>query len=45
MIKNFQVDIAIGFLKNPKVATESLEKKREFLQKKGKFDLKILFNH
>ena len=35
----FQVDTAIGFLKNPKVATETIEKKRDFLQKKGQMNL------
>ncbi|CAF0959512.1 unnamed protein product [Adineta steineri] len=40
-IRSDLVDTAIGFLKNAKVASESVEKKREFLQKKGLTDNEI----
>ncbi|CAF4984827.1 unnamed protein product, partial [Rotaria socialis] len=40
-IRSDLVDIAIGFLKNPRVEGESMVKKREFLQKKGLTDNEI----
>ncbi|CAF0941156.1 unnamed protein product [Adineta ricciae] len=40
-IRSDLVDTAIGFLKNTKVAVETMEKKREFLKKKGLTDTEI----
>ncbi|CAF0777230.1 unnamed protein product [Rotaria sordida] len=40
-IRSDLVDIAISFLKNPKVAHEPMDKKRDFLQKKGLTDNEI----
>ncbi|CAF4581095.1 unnamed protein product [Rotaria sp. Silwood1] len=40
-IRSDLVDTAIGFLKNPKVAGESIDKKRDFLKKKGLTDNEI----
>jgi hypothetical protein len=34
-MKRHEVDLANGFLKNPRIIGEKMERKREFLQKKG----------
>ncbi|CAF0903186.1 unnamed protein product [Adineta steineri] len=40
-VRSELVDIAVGFLKNPKIANEHMERKRDFLQKKGLTDSEI----
>ncbi|CAF0956674.1 unnamed protein product [Adineta ricciae] len=42
-IRSDMVEIAAGFLQNPKIASEDMERKRVFLQKKGLTDTEI--NH
>jgi hypothetical protein len=38
----FEVGIAVGFLQNPQVTNEPMDRKRAFLQKKGGNHLRIL---